>query len=168
MAKNLLSTTVEAGSSASPCCITSNLTFIRCPSGISIRITWDKGGRVKAGSQLFRVDGETCRVDTETWPSGAVRVTFAIPNKVVEKVQAMVDGEEWWPDWERPEMDLLARARRGEYEPLIRHFELGGELTEKERQVLANIARSMFPRMGRPPETKTEIRNREMSDLATF
>jgi hypothetical protein len=61
-----------------------------------------------------------------------------------------------------PEPDLLGRARLGEFEPLISHFENGGELTDSERRALAMIARGAFPRMGRPPETETEMRNRNI------
>jgi uncharacterized protein YbjT (DUF2867 family) len=83
-------------------------------------------------------------------------------------LSAVKDGKPVHPVSGTPNIDLLARARMGEYEPLIRHFENGGELTEKERQTLATIARGMFPRTGRPPEIETEFRNRDIARFAAI
>jgi hypothetical protein len=105
---------------------------------------------------------------TKRFPSGAPReIVFEIPHEDLVTIKAIVDGKARARfDWLRPGTDLLARAKMGDYEPLIRHFERGGELTEKERRVLVKIARGMFPRMGRPPETETEIRNRNIARFA--
>jgi len=65
-----------------------------------------------------------------------------------------------------PKLDLVRRALAGEFEPLISHFESGGELTDKERHTLAKIARGTLPRIGRPPESETEIRNRRIVRFA--
>jgi hypothetical protein len=59
-----------------------------------------------------------------------------------------------------PKLELVSRALAGEFEPLISHFESGAELTDKERHTLAKIARGTLPRIGRPPESETETRNR--------
>jgi hypothetical protein len=103
------------------------------------------------------------------WTDDGARIaSAAVPAELMDTLMGVIAGEREWGRWRlvHPELDPLSRARLGEFEPLIRHFEGGGNLTEKERRTLAMIARGVFPRMGRPPETETEMRNREIARFA--
>jgi hypothetical protein len=103
------------------------------------------------------------------YPNGDIELTAEVPARLMETLEAIVAGKKLLlrPNEGRP-VDLLARARMGEFEPLIRHFEAGRELTDKERRVLAAIARGALPRIGRPPETPTELRNRNIARFAAI
>jgi hypothetical protein len=104
---------------------------------------------------------------TDKRPDGDIEITVHIPNEEMKVIKDIVDGKRlsrFVPA--RPKVDALARARMGEYEPLIRRLEEGGELTDKERQALAKIARGTLPRIGRPPESETETRNRNIARFA--
>jgi hypothetical protein len=88
-------------------------------------------------------------------------VTITLPSDLLNALKAIAGGEKGigvCPATPKP--DLTSRALAGEFEPLISHFESGGELTDKERHALAKIARGTLPRIGRPPESETEMRNR--------
>ena len=113
-------------------------------------------------------DGEI-HFELRGWADDGARIVSAtVPAELMDILTGVVAGEKEWGRWRivHPELDPLSRARLGEFEPLIRHFESGGGLTEKERHTLAMIARGAFPRMGRPPETRTEMRNRAIVRFA--
>jgi len=93
------------------------------------------------------------------------RLLLEMPSKYLELFEAMASGKEkpehFRLHW-REAPDLTKRALLGDFELLISHFERGGALTDQERRTLAKIARGKLPRMGRPPQTKTETRNRDI------
>jgi hypothetical protein len=94
-------------------------------------------------------------------------VTIPLPPDLLNALKAIARGEEGIEIYPLlPKLNLVSRALAGEFEPLICHFESGGKLTDKERHALAKIARGSLPRIGRPPESKTEIRNRGMVRFA--
>jgi hypothetical protein len=98
---------------------------------------------------------------------GALRFLCEIPYESIGALKSLVAGERKFKTFSPAlEVDLSERARKGEFEPLIRYFENGGEVTEKQRHTLAKIARGMLPRIGRPPETETETRNRDIVRFA--
>jgi hypothetical protein len=102
-------------------------------------------------------------------PPGKLTFALAVPFEAMAALKDLVEGDRRWRlALGTPRLDLAARARMGEYEPLIRHFENGGELTGKERRTLASIARGLLPRIGRPPATKTEQRNRDIARFAVI
>src|SRR5262249_7095335 len=108
------------------------------------------------------------RLSVEGSDNGKPYLALEIPARYIKLLEAIASGEKK-PNFrfdpsEAP--DLTKRALLGEFEPLISHFERGGELTDQERRTLAKIVRGTLPRIGRPPETKTEIRNRDIVRFA--
>jgi hypothetical protein len=99
---------------------------------------------------------------------GGLEVEAHIPYELMDNFLALAAGKRVgrWECRLHLNSDRTVRARMGEFEPLIRHLEDGGKLTDKERRTLAMIARGALPRMGRPPETKTEVRNRDIVRFA--
>jgi hypothetical protein len=108
--------------------------------------------------------GGLIKLYCEQSDSGKTQLCLEIPARYIELFEAIASGGRK-PSYRLdspPETDLAKRALLGEFELLISHFERGGKLTDKERRILAKIARGKLPRTGRPPETKTELRNRDM------
>jgi hypothetical protein len=108
--------------------------------------------------------GDGLRFYVEQSDNGKPYLCLEMPARYLLDLEAIANGER------KPNLridpsevaHLTKRALLGEFEPLISHFERGGKLTDQERQTLAKIARGKLPRIGRPPETKTEIRNRNI------
>jgi hypothetical protein len=99
--------------------------------------------------------------------NGRLEVTIDVPYEYIERLKSIVAGEKKYaPRFLPPDPDLVGRALLGEFEPLIGRFERGEKLTDKERRTLAKIARGELPRIGRPPETETERRNRDIVRFA--
>ena len=99
--------------------------------------------------------------------NGNLEILVHIPNRYMKDIEAIVRGEKESKFGESlPKPDLVKRALLGEFEPLISRFERGDKLTDKERRALAKIARGELPRIGRPPESKTELRNRKIVKFA--
>jgi hypothetical protein len=61
-------------------------------------------------------------------------------------------------------VDLLARAKLGDCDPLIRHFAAGGDLTPDERRVIASLARGNYPLpRHRAGKIETELHGRDVA-----
>jgi hypothetical protein len=120
----------------------------------------DNKEEMEKGKKELRVYVEPCECDEG---DGKTHLCVEIPASFIETFETVASGERA-PNLrlDHPEANLTERALLGEFEPLIHRFESGAELTEKERRTLAKIARGTLPRMGRPPESKTEIRNRNI------
>jgi hypothetical protein len=58
-------------------------------------------------------------------------------------------------------VDLLGQAKKGDHEPLIRHFEEGGNLTKDERRFVAMLARNQLP--ASRSRIETEMRGRDVA-----
>jgi hypothetical protein len=100
-------------------------------------------------------------------PDGSFEVEANITNEAMADIQAIVSGKKKGVFQPVMTVNLLGRARLGDCEPLIHHFESGGDITEEERRAIGALARGNWPSSAnRPPQAKTELRNRDIARFA--
>jgi hypothetical protein len=99
-------------------------------------------------------------------PDGSITVIVEMKDEAFDLIRRMASGNEKRRFGFFPvvQVDLMARAKIGDHEPLIRHFERGGDITEDERRLLAAIARGALPApQNRPQKIATELRDRDVA-----
>jgi hypothetical protein len=116
-------------------------------------VPFDNKKEMERGDRLVKLSMEKS-------DNGNPLLILEMPARYIETLEAIACGEKK-PNLrlEPAKRDPTKRALLGEFEPLIRRLESGAKLTDKERHTLAKIARGTLPRIGRPPEAETEIRN---------
>jgi hypothetical protein len=84
-----------------------------------------------------------------------LRFCITVSAELVDDLRAIATGEKN-PNLRpaRPDPDPLARARKGEFGPLIRYVKNGGELTDKHRHMIAMIMNQIDP----PPLKWSDLR----------
>jgi hypothetical protein len=96
-------------------------------------------------------------------PDG-IAIDVAMTEEEVERLQRIIRGDKDFGLLPIARVDLAERAKLGDHEPLIQHFQARGALTEDERNLLAAIARrELSAPKNAPPKLDTEIRGRDVA-----
>jgi hypothetical protein len=97
-------------------------------------------------------------------PEGDLEFSATMSKKNFDILQRIVNGEQNFRVAPAAPVDLLERVKIGDHEPLIRHMEEGGDLTEDERRALAALLRGARPgERNRHPEIETVVRARDVA-----
>ena len=100
-------------------------------------------------------------------PDGGVEVTATMGRECFDALQRVIAGDRHVGFAPVQQIDFLARAKIGDHEPLIRHFEKGGDITEDERRVIVALARDEWHAPENcPPKIETEVNARDVARFA--